>query len=81
MVLQQASHPVFRREELDLYVDKKISLQQALCGFSFSFEHLDGRKIKVMCSPGEVLSPSESSHMPIMCDCMYKTKFSVCPKM
>lgn len=60
VILQQATHPLFRREELDLFVNKKITLQEALCGFSFNFEHLDGRKIKVSCSPGEVLSPSES---------------------
>lgn len=72
VVLQQTSHSFFRREELDLFVDKKITLRQALCGFSFSFEHLDGRKIKVACSPGEVLSPSESGVTSACCMCRNK---------
>jgi DnaJ-class molecular chaperone len=50
-------HATFKRAELDLFVDKKISLRQALCGFKFSFEHLDGHKMVMTCSPGEVIAP------------------------
>ena len=59
VILQQEDHPVFTREGIDLYVKKTINLQQALCGFTFVFEHLDSRKLKVVCKPGEVLSPSQ----------------------
>ncbi len=60
VILQQEKHPVFRRDGLDLYVKKTISLREALCGFSCVLEHLDGRKVKVVCSPNEVLSPRKS---------------------
>jgi len=59
VILQQEDHLVFTREGIDLFVKKTITLQQALCGFSFAFEHLDSRKIKVVCKPGDVLSPSQ----------------------
>lgn len=50
-------HATFTRKETDLFVEKKISLGEALCGFKFSFEHLDGRKICITCGPGEVIAP------------------------
>lgn len=63
VVLQQTDHVMFKRQELDLFVEKKISLRQALCGFKFAFEHLDGRKMCLTCDPGEVISPGMCSPM------------------
>lgn len=57
VVLQQMDHAVFRRSDLDLIIDKKISLREALCGFQFPLEHLDGRKLWVKSDDGDVLSP------------------------
>lgn len=57
VVLQQMDHAVFRRSDLDLIIDKKISLREALCGFQFPLEHLDGRKLWVKSDDCDVLSP------------------------
>ena len=57
VILQQMDHPTFKRKDMDLIVEKKISLREALCGFKFTFEHLDGRKMCLTCSPGEVIAP------------------------
>jgi DnaJ-class molecular chaperone len=35
----------FRRQGLDLIYNKKISLKDALCGFSFEMEHVNGKKL------------------------------------
>jgi DnaJ-class molecular chaperone len=35
----------FIRKGLDLYLMKKISLKDSLCGFMFEFEHFNGKKI------------------------------------
>ena len=59
VVLQQMDHTVFRRSDLDLIIDKKISLREALCGFQFPLEHLDGRKLWVKSDDGDVLSPGQ----------------------
>ncbi len=57
VLLQQMDHTTFKRSDDDLFVMKKISLVEALCGFTCTVEHLDGRKLLVTCRPGEVLSP------------------------
>ncbi|XP_018914795.1 dnaJ homolog shv [Bemisia tabaci] len=40
-------HPVFERRGDDLYTNVTISLQDALVGFKFDIQHLDGRKISI----------------------------------
>ena len=57
VVLQQMDHAVYRRQGIDLYVDKKISLREALCGYQFRLDHLDGRVLWVKSDEHDVLSP------------------------
>lgn len=38
-------HPVFTRHHNDLYCNASISLRDALLGFEFDIEHLDGHKV------------------------------------
>ena len=52
------THNVFERKGADLFMDKKISLLEALTGFVFDINHLDGRVIKVATMPGEIISHS-----------------------
>jgi len=49
-------HSVFTRKGADLFMKKKISLLEALTGFTFKFNHLDGREVQVATMPGEVIS-------------------------
>merc|ERR1719408_788308 len=42
-VLQEQPHPVFKRKGDDLYIERTISLAEALCGFSMQITQLDGR--------------------------------------
>jgi len=55
VVLNQVKHPFFKRKGADLLMQKEMSLVDALCGFNFEIEHLDGRKIIVESKPGEVI--------------------------
>lgn len=61
-------HPLFRRKGNDLWMDKTISLVDALTGFSYEIEHLDGHKFKlsseVVTRPGDVRS-IDGEGMPI----------------
>jgi len=41
LVLQQKPHPIFKRDQEDLYMEKEITLLEALCGFVLHIEHLD----------------------------------------
>jgi DnaJ-class molecular chaperone len=39
------NNTIFKRQGLDLLVQKKISLKEALCGFTFDIPHLNGKKL------------------------------------
>jgi len=40
-------HKVFERKGADLFIEKKISLLEALTGTNFEIKHLDGNLLKV----------------------------------
>jgi len=56
-VLKQQEHKLFKRRGADLFLERKISLVEALCGFTLELEHLDGRKLHISTSPGEIVKP------------------------
>uniref|UniRef100_A0A7S0L9W5 J domain-containing protein n=1 Tax=Coccolithus braarudii TaxID=221442 RepID=A0A7S0L9W5_9EUKA len=56
-VLQEQSHAEFKRKGDDLYIERKISLGEALCGFQMQVKHLDDRVLIIKSKPGEVLKP------------------------
>ncbi len=57
IVLQEQEHPRFKRNETDLLIEQEITLFEALCGFSFTLTHLDGRTLLVRSRPGEIIKP------------------------
>uniref|UniRef100_A0AAA9T2W5 DnaJ homolog subfamily A member 2 n=3 Tax=Bos TaxID=9903 RepID=A0AAA9T2W5_BOVIN len=57
LLLQEKEHEVFQRDGNDLHMTYKIGLVEALCGFQFTFKHLDGRQIVVKYPPGKVIEP------------------------
>lgn len=59
-MLQLEDHPVFKRASNDLYVELKISLKDALCGFRYALTHLDGRSLLIESYPGDVTMPCRS---------------------
>eukprot|EP00929_Paragymnodinium_shiwhaense_P005536 TRINITY_DN1076_c0_g1_i1.p1 TRINITY_DN1076_c0_g1~~TRINITY_DN1076_c0_g1_i1.p1 ORF type:complete len:513 (-),score=204.13 TRINITY_DN1076_c0_g1_i1:373-1911(-) len=64
-VLKQQEHAVFKRKGADLFVEKKIGLVEALCGFEMEMEHLDGRKLLIKTSPGEIIKPLAQGFDPM----------------
>jgi len=56
-------HPVFDRIGADLLVKKTISLYEALTGVAFTLEHLDGAKMTIVTTPGEVISPGTKKQL------------------
>merc|ERR1719221_1538346 len=45
------------RKGADLYLEREVSLAEALTGFRLVVPHLDGRKLVIRSKPGEVLQP------------------------
>ena len=41
VIVKVIPNPNFKRSGLDLIINKKISLKEALCGFNFEFKHLN----------------------------------------
>ncbi len=50
-------HKVFLRKGADLFMEKNITLLEALIGFNFNINLLDGSTIKVTTLPGDVVKP------------------------
>jgi DnaJ family protein A protein 2 len=48
---------LFKRKGNDLLATKTVSLNQALCGFTWKIKHLDGRVLVIKSKPGEVIKP------------------------
>lgn len=58
-IVNEKPHAVFRREKADLFVSKKVSLVEALCGYQFELDHLDGRKLLIKTAPGDIIKPNK----------------------
>lgn len=56
-VLQEQPHSEFKRKGDDLYIERTISLSEALCGFSMELKHLDERTLIIKTAPGEIIKP------------------------
>merc|ERR1719159_1570862 len=56
-VIQEQPHPEYKRKGDDLFIERTISLTEALCGFNMELDALDGRKLIIKSTPGEVIKP------------------------
>jgi DnaJ-class molecular chaperone len=48
-------HPVYKKKKSDLYIQQKVSLFEALTGFKFNVEKLDGTVVTIKTEPNEVI--------------------------
>mmetsp|Transcript_41713 Transcript_41713/g.120882 ORF Transcript_41713/g.120882 Transcript_41713/m.120882 type:complete len:341 (-) Transcript_41713:91-1113(-) len=56
-VLQQQQHPRWRRDGSNLFIEHRLSLLEALTGYTITLRHLDGQKLLVRSKPGEIVHP------------------------
>lgn len=64
IVVQEQPHKKFKRKGADLLFEHKISLLEALTGVDFVLTHLDGSKIRIKNTPGEVIKPDDIKTIP-----------------
>lgn len=63
--LQQKPHPALRVHNLDLATDVRITLSEALYGFSRTvLTHLDGRNLRVTKARGDIVRPGQVDIVP-----------------
>jgi len=58
-VISEKKHDVFKRSGIDLIMEQKIPLIEALAGFSYVFTHLDGRQIMFKTAKGDIINPGD----------------------
>lgn len=58
-IISEEPHALFKRKGEHLIIEKKITLLEALTGFKFLIDHLDGRKILIHSQPGSVYKPGD----------------------
>lgn len=51
---------MFKRKGADLYINKDISLFEALSGIKFDLIHLDGRSVQISTQAGKILGNGET---------------------
>lgn len=64
-IVKEQQHKDFKRRGADLFVERTISLVEALCGFEIEVNQLDGRKLLVKSTPGEVTRPMPKGFDPL----------------
>merc|ERR1719198_2532875 len=62
--LKEQKHKEFTRRGADLFVERSISLVEALCGFEIEVTHLDGRKLLIKTAPGDIVKPMAQGFDP-----------------
>ena len=55
VVIKIRPNKIFSRKGADLYMDKEITLLEALTGVNFIIMHLDGRTVRITGKEGEVI--------------------------
>lgn len=75
IVVQEQPHKKFKRKGADLLYEHKITLVEALTGVDFVFTHLDGTKIRIKNTPGEVIKPDDIKSVPDKGLPFYKQSF------
>ncbi|CAE8637315.1 unnamed protein product [Polarella glacialis] len=76
-VIKQQEHAVFKRKGADLFIERNITLVEALCGFEMELTHLDGRKLLIKTTPGEIVKPMVQGFDPLAKDDESKTEWEV----
>jgi DnaJ family protein A protein 2 len=54
----------FKRNGLDLILEKNISLKESLCGFSFDMKYINGKNYSINNQPGNIIVPEYQKLIP-----------------
>jgi DnaJ-class molecular chaperone len=64
IIINILQHAIFKVENLDLHIEKTISLKDALCGFQFEINHLSGKVFQLSNKPGNIIKPGSIKTIP-----------------
>jgi DnaJ family protein B protein 4 len=60
----QKGEYMMERDGLDIIYKHKVTLKEALCGFSFSLKHISGKEFKINNTKGNIISPGFKKVVP-----------------
>jgi len=60
------NNSMFKRHGLDLIVEKRITLKEALCGFSFELKYINGKTYTINNASGSIIKPDFKKLIPGM---------------
>ena len=58
-VIKIKEHKIFKRKGADLFMDKEISLLEALTGVDMTITHLDGSMRRIQNDTGKIVQPND----------------------
>eukprot|EP01041_Mallomonas_annulata_P011443 gene11443-23934_t len=58
-VVQEKEHEIFKRKGADLVLTLELQLSEALCGFTRTITHMDGRILRIDSKAGEIIKPDD----------------------
>jgi DnaJ family protein A protein 2 len=66
LIIKVINNSSFKRQSLDLILNKTISLKDALCGFTFELIYLNGKTYTLNCNGGNIIFPGYKKVLPNM---------------
>jgi DnaJ-class molecular chaperone len=66
VIVQIVNDTEIKRNGLDLFYEKKISLKEALCGFHFDLKYLNGKVYTIQNNSGNIIHPGYRKVIPQM---------------
>lgn len=66
IIIKVNNNSPFKRQSLDLILNKTISLKDALCGFTFELKYLNGKMYTLNCNGGNIIFPGYKKVLPNM---------------
>lgn len=64
VVVEIEEDKIFKRQKDDLVLEKSIGLIEALSGFSFNLDHMNGMTITITTNPGDVVQHLDTRRIP-----------------
>ena len=57
IIINVENNSIFKRQGMDLIMEKELTLKESLCGFTFEIKHLNGRSYTLTTPAGTVITP------------------------
>lgn len=64
IIVNIEEHSVFKRNDMDLILDKEISLKESLCGLEFTIKHINNKSFHLQHKDGTIIKHNTTKTIP-----------------